>query len=123
MRGIGSINLADAGDFHSSGALSLSAWCKVFIERCMPLREPAMVLANKPVGALATGGNRNGGQELVIQQILTAMRCFGLVPLGGRPPAFQTGTLLSTKDDVSGPGTARNTGLRVADFALRMAAK
>lgn len=36
---------------------SLSSLCKAFIERCMPLREPKMVLANKPVGALALGGN------------------------------------------------------------------
>jgi multimeric flavodoxin WrbA len=103
----------------------LSALCKAFIERCAPLREPKMLLDGKPVGVIATGGFRNGGQELVIEQIQTAMLCFGMIPVGGRPPAFQGGTLLATKDDIGGDelglGTARNTGLRVADFALKLA--
>jgi multimeric flavodoxin WrbA len=103
----------------------LTSLCKAFIERCAPLREPKMVLDGKPIGAIATGGFRNGGQELVVEQIQTAMLCFGMIPVGGRPPAFQGGTLVSTKDDISGDelglGTARNTGLRVADFALRLA--
>lgn len=102
----------------------LSALCKAFIERCAPLREPKMLLDGKPVGVIATGAFRNGGQELVIEQVQTAMLCFGMIPVGGRPPAFQGGTLLSTKDDISGDelglGTARNTGLRVADFALQL---
>jgi multimeric flavodoxin WrbA len=103
----------------------LSALCKAFIERCAPLREPKMLLDGKPVGVIATGGFRNGGQELVIEQIQTAMLCFGMIPVGGRPPAFQGGTVLSTKDEIGGDelglGTARNTGLRVADFALKLA--
>jgi multimeric flavodoxin WrbA len=103
----------------------LSALCKAFIERCGPLREPRMLLDGKPVGVIATGGFRNGGQELVIEQIQTAMLCFGMIPVGGRPPAFQGGTLLAAKDDISGDelglGTARNTGLRVADLALKLA--
>lgn len=102
----------------------LSSLCKAFIERCAPLREPKMLLDGKPVGVIATGAFRNGGQELVIEQIQTAMLCFGMIPVGGRPPAFQGGTVLSTKDDISGDelglGTARNTGLRVADLALRL---
>ncbi|MBE0541618.1 MAG: flavodoxin family protein [Verrucomicrobia bacterium] len=103
---------------------SLSALTKAFIERCAPLREPKMLLDGKPVGVIATGAFRNGGQELVIEQIQTAMLCFGMIPVGGRPPAFQGGTVLSTKDDISGDelglGTARNTGLRVADYVLRL---
>lgn len=105
----------------------LSALCKAFIERCGPLREPKMLLDGKPVGVIATGGFRNGGQELVIEQIQTAMLCFGMIPVGGRPPAFQGGTLLATKDDINGDelglGTARNTGLRVADLVLKQSAK
>jgi len=103
----------------------LSSLCKAFIERCAPLREPKMVLDGKPIGVIATGAFRNGGQELVIEQIQTAMLCFGMIAVGGRPPAFQGGTVLATKDDISGDelglGTARNTGLRVAEFALKMA--
>jgi len=104
---------------------SLSALTKAFIERCAPLREPKMLLDGKPVGVIVTGAFRNGGQELVIDQIQTAMLCFAMIPVGGSPPAFQGGTVLSTKDDISGDelglGTARNTGLRVADFVLKLA--
>jgi multimeric flavodoxin WrbA len=104
---------------------SLSALAKAFIERCAPLREPKMVLDGKPLGVIATGAFRNGGQELVIEQIQTAMLCFGMIPVGGRPPAFQGGTVLSSKDDISGDelglSTVRQTGLRVAELALRLA--
>jgi multimeric flavodoxin WrbA len=103
----------------------MTALCKAFIERCAPLREPQMLWADKPVGVIATGGFRNGGQELVIEQIQTAMLCFGMIPVGGRPPAFQGGTLLATKDSVDGDElgltTARNTGMRVADLVLKLA--
>jgi len=102
-----------------------SALCRAFIERCGPLREPTMLLADKPVGVIATGGARNGGQELVIDQIQVAMLCFGMLPVGGRPPAYQGGLLLATKDDISGDEigllTARHTGLRVADLAVKLA--
>jgi multimeric flavodoxin WrbA len=103
----------------------MSSLCKAFIERCSPLREPKMVLDGKPVGALATGGFRNGGQELVVDQIYAAMMCFGMVPVGGRPPAVLGGTLVASNNEIGGDElglvTARNTGLRVADFALRLA--
>lgn len=102
----------------------LSALCKAFIERCAPLREPKMLLDGKPLGAVAVGQLRNGGQELVLDQILTAMLCFGMISVGGRSPAFQGGILQSTKNDISGDElgltSARNTGLRVAEMALRL---
>lgn len=103
----------------------LSAHCKAFIERCAPLREPTMLLDGKPLGVVATGAFRNGGQELVIEQIQVAMLCFGMLPVGGRPPAFQGGTLLAANDRIDGDElgltTARNTGRRVADLVLRLA--
>lgn len=103
---------------------AMSALCKAFIERCAPLRDPKMLLDGKPVGVIATGSFRNGGQELVIEQIQTAMLCFGMIPVGGRPPAFQGGTVQSTKDSIDadelGLTTARNTGMRVADLALKL---
>lgn len=106
---------------------SLSALCKAFIERCMPLREGAMPLANKPVGALAVAGNRNGGQELIIQQILTAMLSYGMVPVGGNSPAMLGGTLWSAKDDVTkdeiGLQSAKLLGTHVAEVALLLGRK
>jgi multimeric flavodoxin WrbA len=104
---------------------SLSSLCKAFIERCMPLREGAMLLANKPVGALATGGNRNGGQELVIQQILTAMLSYGMVSVGGNSPAMLGGTLVNAQDSVAqdetGLKSAALLGTHVAELALKLA--
>lgn len=103
---------------------SLSSLCKAFIERCMPLREGAMLLENKPVGALAVGGGRNGGQELVVQQILTAMLSYGMLPVGGKSPAMLGGTLWSAKDDVSqdepGLQSAKLLGTHVAEVALKL---
>jgi multimeric flavodoxin WrbA len=105
---------------------SLSSLCKAFIERCMPLREPPAPLADKPVGALALAGNRNGGQELVVQQILTAMLSYRMIPVGGESPAMLGGTLWNqagddlTKDEV-GLQSARLLGAHVARIALRLA--
>ena len=103
----------------------MSSLCKAFIERCAPLREPKMVLANKPVGVVATGAFRNGGQELIIEQVQAAMLCFGMIAVGGHAPAFQGATVLSTKDDISadelGLNTARKLGAHLAEMALRLA--
>jgi multimeric flavodoxin WrbA len=104
---------------------SLSSLCKAFIERCMPLREGSMPLADKPVGALAVAGNRNGGQELVVQQILTAMLSYSMVPVGGKSPAMLGGTLWNTTDDVTqdetGMQSAKLLGTHVAELALKLA--
>jgi multimeric flavodoxin WrbA len=105
----------------------VSALCRAFIERCAPLREPKMLLADKVLGVVAVGGFRNGGQEMAIEQIQAAMLCFGMIPVGGSAPAFQGGTVLSVKDDISGDtlglDTARKLGVRVAETALRLAPK
>jgi multimeric flavodoxin WrbA len=104
---------------------SLSSLCKAFIERCMPLREAPAALADKPVGALAIAGNRHGGQELVVQQILTAMLSYGMIPVGGNAPALLGGTVWNKAgDDVAndpdGLATARLLGTRVATMALKL---
>ncbi len=104
----------------------ISSLCKAFIERCAPLREPR-TLADKPVGVVALGSFRNGGQELVIEQIQTTMLCFGMIPVGGNSPAYQGATVQSTKDDISadelGLDTAKKLGAHVTEVVLRLAAK
>jgi multimeric flavodoxin WrbA len=83
-----------------------------------------MVLANKLIGALAVGKSRNGGQELVIQQIQSAMLCHEMVIVGGRHPSFQGGTLISVNDTIDGDeygiASAKNLGRRVAEVSLMM---
>jgi len=102
---------------------TLSGLAKCFLERLAPLREPVMVLADKPFGVVTVGAFRNGGQELTIQEIQAILLCFGMVPVGGHAPAFQGATLLSANDSVAqdelGLRTAAQVGKRVAEIALR----
>ncbi len=108
---------------------SMSALCKAFLERLAVLRTPTLLLANKPVGALSVGSYRNGGQELVIEQILTVMLCHEMMLVGGKPRAHQGATLWNrdNEDDIMkdefGIESARNLGVRVAEAALKLSAK
>lgn len=101
----------------------MSSLCMAFLERTAALRSPTLKLADLPVGALCVGAYRNGGQELVIQQILTAMLCHKAKIVGGEPQAFQGATLWNayqndiTKDEF-GMTSARLLGTRVANVAL-----
>ena len=104
---------------------SISARCKAFIERCAQLRSPEFALKDVALGALAVGAFRNGGQELVINQIQTPMLCHEVMVVGGKPRAHQGATLWNrseynddiTKDEF-GVETAKNLGVRVAEAAL-----
>lgn len=104
---------------------SMSAQCKSFIEKLAVFREPTMRLTDVPIGALSVGGNRNGGQELVIEQILMAMLSFGAVLVGGKGKGPLGATLWNgfdndiTKDEL-GMESARNLGVRVAEAALKL---
>lgn len=107
---------------------TMSALCKAFLERLAALREPTLLLADKPVGVLAVGAYRNGGQELVIEQIQAAMLCHEVMIVGGKPSAHQGATLWNAyKDDITkdefGIATAKQLGIRVAEAALRLTGK
>jgi len=104
---------------------SMSSLCKAFLERLAVLRSPKLLLADKAVGVLAVGAYRNGGQELVISQIQTAMLCHEVMLVGGKPRAHQGATLWDAyKDDIMkdkfGIATAKQLGIRVAEAALRL---
>jgi multimeric flavodoxin WrbA len=106
---------------------SMSSLCKAFLERLAVLRKPKLLLADKAVGVLAVGAYRNGGQELVIDQIQTAMLCHEVMIVGGKPRAHQGATLWNAyADDIMkdefGIATARQLGTRVAEAALCLAA-
>jgi multimeric flavodoxin WrbA len=107
---------------------SMSALCKAFLERIAVLRSPRLLLANKPVGVLSVGAYRNGGQELVIEQIQTAMLCHEVMAVGGKPPAHQGATLWNAyNDDIMkdelGIESAKKLGMRVAEAAILSAQK
>ncbi len=104
---------------------SISALCKAFLERLAVLRKPTLLLADTPLGALAVGGYRNGGQELVINQIQTAMLCHEVMAVGGKPRAHQGATLWNAYNDdimkdADGTDSARKLGVRVAEAAIRV---
>jgi multimeric flavodoxin WrbA len=104
---------------------TMSALCKAFLERLAVLRSPKLLLADKPVGVLAVGAYRNGGQELVIEQIQAALLCHEVMIVGGKPGAHQGATLWNAyKDDISkdefGIESAKKLGIRVAEAALRL---
>ena len=104
----------------------MSSLCKAFLERLAVLRSPKLLLADKAVGVLAVGAYRNGGQELVIEQIQAAMLCHEVVIVGGKPKAHQGATLWNAyNDDITkdefGIATARQLGVRVAEAAIRLA--
>ncbi|HNQ88260.1 MAG TPA: flavodoxin family protein [Verrucomicrobiota bacterium] len=106
---------------------TLSAQCKLFLERCAVLREPKLLLADKVVGVLAVGGYRNGGQEMVIEQIQAVMLCHEAIIVGGKPRAHQGATLWNAADDdvtrdTLGMESAAKLGARVADAVLKLAA-
>jgi multimeric flavodoxin WrbA len=105
---------------------TMSALCKAFLERLAVLRSPKLLLADKPVGVLAVGAYRNGGQELVIEQIQAALLCHEVMVVGGKPSAHQGATLWNAyKDDITkdeiGIESAKKLGIRVAEAALRLA--
>jgi multimeric flavodoxin WrbA len=104
---------------------NMSSLCAAFLERLAVLRKPSLLLADKAVGVLSVGAYRNGGQELVIQQIQTAMLCHEAIIVGGKPGAHQGATLWNTyNDDIIkdefGIESAKKLGLRVAEAALRI---
>ncbi len=102
---------------------SMSALCKAFLERLVVLRKPKLLLADVPVGVLSVGAYRNGGQELVIEQIQTAMLCHEVLVVGGKPSAHQGATLWNAyNDDIMkdefGIKSAKQLGVRVAEASL-----
>ena len=96
-----------------------------FLERLGVLRKPTLLLADTVVGALSVGAYRNGGQELVIQQIQAAMLCHEAFLVGGKPGAHQGATLWNAygddiKKDDFGMESAKKLGIRVAEAALHL---
>ncbi len=105
---------------------SMSSLCKAFIEQCAALRSPKFMLANKPVGVLTVGAFRNGGQELVIEQVQTAMLCQEAFIVGGKPHAHQGATLWNAGggdviNDDFGVNTAKLLGIRIGEAVMKLA--
>ncbi len=73
---------------------------------------------------MAVGGVRNGGQELTIQCVQSALLCQEMVVVGDGLPTCHTGATVwnNGQDEISqdafGVGTVQHLGRRVAEAAL-----
>ena len=104
----------------------MTAQCKAFLDRSVVFRRNGWMLRDKVAGVLAVGRVRNGGQELTIQAVRTAMLCHDMICVSdGRPMAHFGAALWSGAEggvaaDQEGLETARNLGQRVAEVARRV---
>ncbi len=101
---------------------NMSALCKAFLDRCIAFRKDNFKLRNKIAGVLAVGGARNGGQELTIHAIQTALLCQDMIIVGDGKPSARIGAMLWNQNDTihadeSGMDTAKNLGRRIAELA------
>jgi multimeric flavodoxin WrbA len=105
----------------------VSSPLKQLFERMLAFRQGGFPLQNKVGGAIAVGGGRNTGVELVLQQLIMFMLSQEMILVGdGKPGDHWGGTMQSQGDELSKDegslNTLRGVGKRVAEIALRMAA-
>ncbi len=108
---------------------TLSGQTKVIIDRCRAIaaQKPNFIL-NKPCAALATGGDRIGGQELAIQAILNFYVINEALPVGGGSFGANLGGTFWSKDmgaegakeDEEGLKSMRKTVNRLMKLALML---
>jgi len=103
---------------------NMSFLCKAFLDRCIAFRKNRMALSNKVAGVLAVGGCRNGGQELTIRSVQTALMCQQMILVGDGAPTAHIGATVwnngkgDVTEDAFGMATAKNLGRRVAEVAV-----
>src|SRR5256712_9254567 len=105
----------------------VSSPLKQLFERMLDFRQHGFPLKNKVGGAIAVGGGRNTGVELILQQLIMFMLSQEMILVGdGSPGDHWGGTMQSQGDDLGKDegslNTVRGVGKRVAEIALRMAA-
>jgi len=105
----------------------ISSPLKQLFERMLAFRQGGFPLQNKVGGAIAVGGGRNTGVELILQQLIMFMLSQRMILVGnGKPGDHWGGTMQSQGDELSKDedslNTVRGVGKRVAEIALRLAA-
>jgi multimeric flavodoxin WrbA len=105
----------------------ISSPLKELFERMIAFRQGGFPLQNKVGGAIAVGGGRNTGVEMVLQQLIMFMITQEMIVVGdGKPGDHWGGTIQSQGEELSKDegslNTVRGVGKRVAEIALRMAA-
>jgi multimeric flavodoxin WrbA len=105
---------------------NMTSLCKAFLDHCIAFRQENFALSGKVAGVVAVGAARNGGQELTIRSVQSALLCQQMIVVGdGQPTGHFGATLVNSKDDIStdefGTNTAKNLGRRVAEISLGLA--
>ncbi len=105
---------------------SMTSQCKAFIDRTVMFRRNGYKFKNIVGGVLAVGGVRNGGQEITIQAVQSAMLCHDMIVVGDGIDTSHIGGIAWSdidggieKDDI-GIKTACNLGKRVAELVLKL---
>ena len=81
----------------------ISAQTKAIMDRCRALLAADPNILNHKIGmAIAVGGDRIGGQELAIQQILTFYILNAVIPISGGPFGANLGANFWSKDTLEG---------------------
>lgn len=102
----------------------ISAQTKAVMDRCRALFAVDKNVFRRKVGmAIAVGGDRAGGQELAIQQIITFYVLNGVIPISGGAFGANLGatfwskdTLRDVKQDEEGFRSLRKTVTKFAEF-------
>ncbi|MDH5418794.1 MAG: flavodoxin family protein [Candidatus Bathyarchaeota archaeon] len=105
----------------------VSAQTKAVMDRCRALGAADRDFFRHKVGmAIAVGGDRIGGQELAIQQIITFYILNGIVPVSGGSFGANLGatfwskdTLEGVKKDEEGFRSLRKTAKKFAEFSKK----
>ncbi len=81
----------------------VSAQTKAIMDRCRALLAANPTVLKYKIGmAVAVGGDRSGGQELAIQQILTFYILNGVIPISGGSFGANLGANFWSKDTLEG---------------------
>ncbi|MCW4002019.1 MAG: flavodoxin family protein [Candidatus Bathyarchaeota archaeon] len=81
----------------------MSAQIKAVIDRCRALSSADRGFFRRKVGmAVAVGGDRIGGQELALQQIITFYILNGIIPISGGFFGANLGATFWSKDNLKG---------------------
>src|SRR5437879_573427 len=105
----------------------VSSPLKQLFERMLDFRQHGFPLKNKVGGAIAVGGGRNTGVELILQQLILFMLSQGMILVGDGSSGDHWGGTMQSQGEELGKdegslSTLRGVGKRVAEIALRMAA-
>lgn len=98
----------------------VSGKLKNMFDRSLPLRRNGMKLGNKVGGAIAVGASRNGGQEMVCEQIKSWMGLHEMITVPDKDTAHFGGIGWvprgkKPEDDKIGIETCENLGRKIVD--------